>query len=100
LATKRVAQVIPRVRDCVADFQIGLSGEVNRLVLKTMAGGPPKARTSGSKAAAIWQRVEDNAFHLKCSKVDRLVLKTMVGRAPKAQISGPEGFRSNPLPTR
>jgi hypothetical protein len=38
---------------------------VDRLVLKAMADEPPKAQISGGTAAALCQRVEDNAFHLR-----------------------------------
>jgi hypothetical protein len=38
--------------------------KVDRLVLKTMPLGSPKARISGGNAACLTQRVEDNAFHL------------------------------------
>jgi hypothetical protein len=37
---------------------------VDRLVLKTMPLGSPKAEISGGNAAYLSQRVEDNAFHL------------------------------------
>jgi hypothetical protein len=37
---------------------------VDRLLLKTMAGSSPKAQITGGKAASVWQRVGDNAFHL------------------------------------
>src|SRR6476646_8061659 len=39
--------------------------EVDRLVLKTMAVGSPKAQISRRRTHSPWcQRVEDNAFHL------------------------------------
>ena len=41
--------------------------KVDRLVLKTMPLGLPKAAITGGKAAGHWQRVEDNAFHLRAS---------------------------------
>src|SRR4029077_5736633 len=41
------------------------AAEVDRLVLKTMAVGSPKAQISRRRTRSPWcQRVEDNAFHL------------------------------------
>ena len=37
---------------------------MDRLVLKTMPLGSPKAEISGGNAAYLSQRVGDNAFHL------------------------------------
>jgi hypothetical protein len=39
--------------------------QVDRLVPKTIASSSPKAQISGGEAAALRQRVEDNAFHLR-----------------------------------
>ena len=38
--------------------------KVDRLALKTMPVGSPKAQITGGKALCLGQRVEDNAFHL------------------------------------
>ena len=44
------------------------SNQVDRLVLKTMTSASPKAQIYRTpKSETIWQRVEDNAFHLGAS---------------------------------
>jgi hypothetical protein len=42
----------------------------DRLVLKTMPLGSPKAQITGGRAACLSQRVEDNAFHLSSAGAD------------------------------